>query len=46
LFLQLKNYLLQKYKIKVTENNGDDWIEYQVIGNKTENPELMELFKK
>ena len=39
-------YLIQKYKIKVTENNGDDWIEYQVIGNKTENPELMELFKK
>ncbi len=39
-------YLVEKYKIKVEKNNDDDWIEYQVIGNKTENAELMELFKK
>lgn len=40
-------YLLEKYGIKVERNIGeyDDWIEYQVIGNKTETPELMKLLE-
>ena len=35
-------YLLEKYKIKIE----DEWIYFQLIGNKHENPELLELLEE
>jgi len=39
-------YLLEKYKIKIQKGSNDEWIYFQVIGNKHENPELLELLEE
>ena len=40
------SYLLEKYKIKTEKGSDDEWIYFQVIGNKHENPELLELLEE
>ena len=40
------SYLLEKYKIKIEKGSDDEWIYFQVIGNKHENPELLELLEE
>ena len=39
-------YLLEKYKIKIQKDSDDEWIYFQIIGNKHENPELLELLEE
>ena len=39
-------YLLEKYKIKIQKGSDDEWIYFQIIGNKHENPELLELLEE
>lgn len=39
------SYLLEKYKIKIQKGSDDEWIYFQIIGNKHENPELLELLE-
>ena len=39
------SYLLEKYKIKIEKGSDDEWIYFQIIGNKHENPELLELLE-
>ena len=39
------SYLLEKYKIKIEKDSNEKWIHFQVIGNKHENPELLELLE-
>ena len=39
-------YLLEKYKIKIQKSSDDECIYFQVIGNKHENPELLELLEE
>ena len=40
------SYLLEKYKIKIEKGSDDEWIYFQVIGNKHENPELLNLLEE
>ena len=40
------SYLLEKYKIKIEKGSDDEWIYFQIIGNKHENPELLELLEE
>lgn len=38
-------YLIEKYNIKMEDGLYEYWISFQVIGNKHENPELLELLE-
>ena len=40
------SYLLEKYKIKIEKGSDDEWIYFQIKGNKHENPELLELLEE
>ena len=39
------SYLLEKYKIKIEKGSNEKWIHFQVIGNKHENPELLNFLE-
>ena len=39
-------YLIEKYNIKMKDGLYEYWISFQVIGNKHENPELLELLEE
>jgi len=39
-------YLIEKYNIKMEDGLYEYWISFQVIGNKHENPELLELLEE
>lgn len=39
-------YLIEKYNLKIQKSICDEWIDYQVVGNIHQNPELLELFKE